>query len=473
MRTDDVTQATGEELRFPGGVRLGRGHRELPDRGRRRRGRPRTVDLGHVLAPPRRGARRRHRRRRRRPLPPLPRGRRAAGRPRRHALPLLAGLAAAAARRAGPGQPGRAGLLPAAGRRAARPAASSRGSRSTTGTCRRRWRTPAAGRRATPPSASPTTPALVHDRLGDRVRTWTTLNEPWCSAFLGYAAGDARARAGTEPAAALAAAHHLLLGHGLAVAGACATQDARQRARHHAQPAPGRPGRPTTRPTSTPPAGSTRCPTGSSSTRSSAAAYPDDLRADVRRGHRPRVRPGRRRQIIAAPIDLLGVNYYRRRVVRPGRGRAGPTAGLGRQRATSSRSSRGLPATAMGWEIDPSGLYDVLRRVTATTARHADLRDRERRRLRGRAGADGEVADPRPGRLPGPPLPRRARRPSTTASTCAATSSGRCWTTSSGRSATRKRFGLVYVDYATQRRTPKASARWFAEVTRRNGLLPG
>jgi len=35
-----------------------------------------------------------------------------------------------------------------------------------------------------------------------------------------------------------------------------------------------------------------------------------------------------------------------------------------------------------------------------------------------------------------------------------------------------KRFGLVYVDYATQRRIPKSSAHWYASVTRRNGLLP-
>ena len=51
--------------------------------------------------------------------------------------------------------------------------------------------------------------------LGDRVGTWTTLNEPWCSAFLGYAAG-VHAPGRTEPAAALAAAHHLNLAHGLA-----------------------------------------------------------------------------------------------------------------------------------------------------------------------------------------------------------------------------------------------------------------
>ncbi len=57
---------------------------------------------------------------------------------------------------------------------------------------------------------------LVAARLGDRVGHWTTLNEPWCSAFLGYAEGH-HAPGRTEPAAALAAAHHLLLGHGLAV----------------------------------------------------------------------------------------------------------------------------------------------------------------------------------------------------------------------------------------------------------------
>ncbi len=51
----------------------------------------------------------------------------------------------------------------------------------------------------------------VHDRLGDRVRTWTTLNEPWCSAFLGYTAGM-HAPGRTSAADGLAAAHHLMLG---------------------------------------------------------------------------------------------------------------------------------------------------------------------------------------------------------------------------------------------------------------------
>ena len=55
---------------------------------------------------------------------------------------------------------------------------------------------------------------LVATRLGDRVSTWTTLNEPWCAAFLGYAAG-VHAPGKTDPALALRAAHHLLLAHGM------------------------------------------------------------------------------------------------------------------------------------------------------------------------------------------------------------------------------------------------------------------
>jgi beta-glucosidase len=54
--------------------------------------------------------------------------------------------------------------------------------------------------------------AIVHERLGDRVTRWATLNEPWVAAFLGYAAG-VHAPGRTEPDAAFRAAHHLLLAH--------------------------------------------------------------------------------------------------------------------------------------------------------------------------------------------------------------------------------------------------------------------
>ena len=56
---------------------------------------------------------------------------------------------------------------------------------------------------------------IVFDQLSDRVRTWTTLNEPWCSAMLGYAFGN-QAPGRQDFPAAIRAVHHLLLGHGLA-----------------------------------------------------------------------------------------------------------------------------------------------------------------------------------------------------------------------------------------------------------------
>jgi beta-glucosidase len=57
----------------------------------------------------------------------------------------------------------------------------------------------------------------VHAALGDRVRQWTTINEPCCSAFLGYGAGS-HAPGHVDPAVALVAAHHQLLAHGTALA---------------------------------------------------------------------------------------------------------------------------------------------------------------------------------------------------------------------------------------------------------------
>jgi beta-glucosidase len=59
--------------------------------------------------------------------------------------------------------------------------------------------------------------ALVHDQLGDRVHLWATHNEPWCAAYVGYGSGR-HAPGRTEGGRTHAAAHHLLLGHGLAAA---------------------------------------------------------------------------------------------------------------------------------------------------------------------------------------------------------------------------------------------------------------
>jgi beta-glucosidase len=96
--------------------------------------------------------------------------------------------------------------------------------------------------------------STVVGRLGDRVDGWLTLNEPWCAAFLGYGNG-VHAPGVQDSRSAVAAVHHLLLGHGLAMSEIRAK-------------APKTPAGislnlfPVTRP-----AGSTVCRTGSSSTR--------------------------------------------------------------------------------------------------------------------------------------------------------------------------------------------------------------
>lgn len=114
--------------------------------------------------------------------------------------------------------------------------------------------------------------AIVSGALGDRVGMWTTLNEPWCSAYLGYGSG-VHAPGRTEPAAALQAAHHLNLAHGRAIevlraqlpaaAQTSVTLNLHQSARS-----------PTARPTRTPPAASTRSVTVSSPVRCCGASTP-------------------------------------------------------------------------------------------------------------------------------------------------------------------------------------------------------
>ena len=175
--------------KVPDGLRPRRRHRGLPDRGRPPRGRAHRLDLGHLLAHPGRGRRRRHRRHRLRPLPPVCRRRGA------HEV------ASACSPTASPTSWAR--VCPDGGRstpqgprllRAARRLAPRRRDRAVAdalplGPARRRSRTGAAGpvardgrplRRLRPRRARPAR------RPG---RTWTTLNEPWCSAFLGYTAG--------------------------------------------------------------------------------------------------------------------------------------------------------------------------------------------------------------------------------------------------------------------------------------------
>ncbi|MEO3853817.1 GH1 family beta-glucosidase [Acrocarpospora sp. B8E8] len=310
--------------------------------------------------------------------------------------------------------------------------------------------------------------AAVYARLADRVENWTTLNEPWCAAYLGYASG-VHAPGRREPAASVSAAHHLMLGHGLAIQ-AMRAHDASRSFGVTVNLYP------------VDPAGDSDA--GRDAARRIDAlmnrqfldpmlrgAYPADLLRDLAEvtgsGH---ILEGDT-QVIAQPLDFLGVNYYSRHVVRAGDGpRQAPDAASAWPASNDVEFvSRGLPATEMGWEIDPQGLYDVLSRVhreygpmplyvTENGAAFAD-----------EIGPDGEIADPA----------RVAYLDSHFRVAARAIQDGIdlrgyfVWALTDnfewawGYS---RRFGLVYLDYATQRRIPKQSARWLAQVTRRNGL---
>ena len=179
--------------------------------------------------------------------------------------------------------------------------------------------------------------------LGDRVYSYATLNEPFCSAYLGYEVGI-HAPGLTSRKFGNAAAHHLLLAHGLAMDVLRANSPgALNGVVLNFSP----------------------CYAASDSAEDQAAAdtadatfnqwylqpllekrYPD-LLDRLPADERPPIQAGDF-DIIGVPIDYLGVNYYTRAVYRADATQPFvqvPPAG---------------PLTDMGWEIYPQGLTDLL-----------------------------------------------------------------------------------------------------------------
>ncbi|MDH6182193.1 beta-glucosidase [Microbacteriaceae bacterium SG_E_30_P1] len=211
----------------------------------------------------------------------------------------------------------------------------------------------------------------VHDALGDRVSNWTTLNEPWCASFLSYIGGE-HAPGRQDPAAGLAAGHHLLLGHGLVI------EELRRRDPELSLGI-------TLNLTVADPVNPEDPADVDAARRIDGqfnrffldpifrGSYPADLLADVAHlGFDEVVHPGDL-ATIAAPIDLLGVNYYHGELV----GGHPPTGATMTTQAPSERPKRSpfpaaenvhwhlrdLPLTAMQWEVQPEGLTRLLRRV--------------------------------------------------------------------------------------------------------------
>jgi beta-glucosidase len=315
--------------------------------------------------------------------------------------------------------------------------------------------------------------AIVADAFGDQVARWITLNEPQVVATNGYSLGI-HAPGLRDAGATAAATHHLLLGHGLAVQalrdlgaaevgitldlhpvrvlgdGARDNLDGLEEARlitdaivnglylepvlRGRYPAPGPDG-------VLPPA---------------ALVADGDMDA------------------ISAPLDFLGVNYYS-----PVFLRAGDPADL-RENEESARCAvpgvveyrpGWLERSAMGWLVDPSGLRDLLMDL-AKEAPGLPIYVTEN----GCAAEDyvdprGEVNDEERVRFLHTHLEAAAR-----AIQDGATLAGYyVWSLLDNFEwawGYQKRFGIVFVDFGTQRRIPKASARFYSGVVRANAVPP-
>lgn len=304
---------------------------------------------------------------------------------------------------------------------------------------------------------------VLSRRLGDRVKKWITHNEPWCASLLSHQIG-LHAPGLRDYRAALSVSHHLLLSHGLAVpvlrknspgaevgitlnltptvpaSRSAADLDA---ARHHdgyfnrwfLDPLFGR-------------------------------HYPADMVADyIKAGHLPPegftdVRPGDL-EIIATPCDFLGVNYYNRTVMRSDK--VPEEQNLPRTEHLAPREEW----TEMGWEVYPDGLRQILTRVhleygppklyvTENGASYSDGPD-----------AEGRVRDARRTQFLRDHF-IAARRAIDAGAPLAGYFVWSLLDNFEWERGYTQRFGIVWVDYETQRRIPKDSALWYRGVIAAN-----
>jgi beta-glucosidase len=207
--------------------------------------------------------------------------------------------------------------------------------------------------------------ARTAEALGDRVATWTTLNEPWCSAYLGYGSG-AHAPGRTDGAAALAAVHHLNLGHGLAV------EEVRRAASNDPELSITLNFHVIRGDDDTSPEAKRRIDALANRAFTHPllrGEYPADLLDDTREvTDWSFVRDGDLARI-AQPLDVLGVNYYSTVTVKMWDG-VSPRAtndghkDMGGSPWPGSRDVEFLPQagpyTEMGWNIAPDGLEELL-----------------------------------------------------------------------------------------------------------------
>lgn len=297
---------------------------------------------------------------------------------------------------------------------------------------------------------------VVTRRLGDRVQNWATHNEPWCISFLSHELGI-HAPGATDLRQALAAAHHVLLSHGLAMPVIRANGNANTKAgivlnQTWADPI-----------NDTPEDRAAAWRRDGNFNRwfldpIFKGAYPADM-VELYTDYMPEIQANDM-NAMTAPLDYLGINFYNRDVVGEGDG-----DGLLRLRYEKPAGEY----TAMNWEVRPESLYEVLTRIqrdyapppiyiTENGAAYDDV-----------VADDGQVYDPR----------RLAYVQGHLHSVHRAIEAGVpvkgyfVWSLMDNfewAEGYNKRFGVVYVDFETQQRTLKQSALWYAQVIRDNGF---
>ncbi|CAM5558369.1 putative Beta-glucosidase [Streptomyces afghaniensis 772] [Streptomyces afghaniensis] len=305
---------------------------------------------------------------------------------------------------------------------------------------------------------------VVAARLGDRVDRWITLNEPFCSAFVGYAAG-AHAPGAREGRGALAAAHHLLVGHGLAVRAlrAAGTREVGI----------------TLNPDRLLPA--TDSPADTAAVRRVGTLHNDVWFEPLFAGRYPEheaetwgellpsgdgsYRLDGDLGLIGVPLDFVGINYYRPITVSDAPYRDADPATRTAVNVRAEETWRDdVRHTTMGWPVVPHTFTDLLvdlaerypalppLLITENGSAEADTRD-----------ADGRVRD-----VERVDYLRSHLEALATALRAGVDVRGYyVWSLLDNFEWARgygQRFGIVRVDYDTQVRTPKDSYRWYQRL---------
>lgn len=301
---------------------------------------------------------------------------------------------------------------------------------------------------------------VVTRHLGDRVKTWFTINEPWCASHLSYTIG-AHAPGLKDRSLGVLAAHHILLAHGMAVREVRSAVPAAQVGIVlNLSPVHNDPDAPVS-------ADELRHIDGEG-TRwfvdpIYGQGYPKDILEDyVRMGvlesTEPEfIKPGDM-QTIAEETDLLGINYYTR------------FPASAPQEGEKRKEKKLVQRTDIGWELYPQGLYEVLERInrdyhpkqlmiTENGASYSDGPDE-----------NGKVHDQRRIDYLQTHLHEvwKAIQAGMPVSAYLLWSFMDNFEWAYGYS---QRFGIVYVDFSTQKRYIKDSAYWYSQVIKRNGLL--